>query len=175
MKIRDLAFMAIRILSIYLFVLGLNHLMNILEFALPTYMQVIESETTYTEVFFVIGIPAIILLVSSVVLWFAADKLSRFLIPKGSSDPAGIHVQSKEIEGFVLSVIGLVLVVLSFSSLARIILNDINLMNQDLVSNRMGYIYSLIEQVIRFLLGLMLMFKAEGFAHMLRKMRTNKK
>lgn len=171
MKIRDLAFMAIRILSIYLFILGLNHLVNILEFALPTYMQVIDYETTYTEVFFVIGIPTFILLVSSVVLWFLADKLSRFIIPKSSSESEGISMQSKEIEAFVLSVIGLILLVLSFTSIARMVLNYINLMDQGIVSDRLGFIYSLVEQVIRFLLGLILLFKAEGFALMLRKIR----
>ncbi|MGG3280010.1 hypothetical protein [Paenibacillus solani] len=171
MKIRDLAFMAVRILSIYLFILGLNHLVNILEFVLPTYMQVIDYETTYTEVFFVIGIPTFILLISSVVLWFLADKLSRFIIPKSSSDSKGISLKSEEIEGFILSVIGLILFVLSFTSIARMVLNYINLMNQGIVSDRLGSIYSLVEQVIRFLLGLILLFKAEGFALMLRKIR----
>jgi len=171
MKIRDLAFMAVRILSIYLFILGLNHFVNILEFALPTYMQVIESDTTYTEVFFVIGIPAFILLISSVVLWCLADKLSRFIIPKSSSDSEGISIQSKQIEGFVLSVIGLVLLVLSFTSIIRMILSYTNLMDQGIFSDKLGFIYYLVEQVIRFLLGLILLFKAEGFALMLRKIR----
>lgn len=175
MKIRDLAFMALRILSIYLFILGLNHLVNILEFALPTYMQVVEQDTTYTEVFFVIGIPTFILLISSVVLWFLADKLSRFIIPKSSNESEEITMQSKQMEGFVLSVIGLILLVLSFTGLVRNILNYINLVNQGLVPGRLSFIYSLVEQVIRFLLGLLLLLKAEGFALSLRKMRTNKK
>jgi hypothetical protein len=175
MKLKDLSFLVVRVLSLYLFILGLNHLVNILNFAIPAYLQVIEHDTTYAEVFFVIGIPSFILIMSSVVLWFFAEKLSRYIIPKSSSESEST-LQSKEIEGFVLSVIGLILLILSFTSSVRIIMNVINMLNQDIRFDNQGYkgyIYLLVEQVIRFLIGIILLLKAEGFASILRKIRNS--
>lgn len=171
MKLRELAFLAIRVLSIYLFILGLNHLVNLLDFTIPTYLQVIEHDTTYTEVFLIIGIPTLILLLCGVILWFFAEKLSKYIVPRNSTESDGTF-RSKDIEGFVLSVVGLILVILSFTSLARIIMNYVNMMNQDIGFDRLGFIYSLVEQGIRLLLGIILLFKAEGLAQFLRKIRN---
>ncbi|WP_256759327.1 hypothetical protein [Cohnella sp. WQ 127256] len=170
MTIRELAFLALRVLSIYLFILGLSHLTSLLDFTIPTYLQVIEHDTTYAEVFLIIGIPTFVLLVGGVILWIFAEKLSSYMVPKSSTGSG--NFPTKELEGFVLSVIGLILLILSFTSIVRLSMSYIHLINQEIGFDRKTYIYPLVEQAIRLLIGIILLFKAEGLALMLRKTRN---
>lgn len=81
MKVRDLAFMALRILSIYLFFMGLRQIVNLLQFAVPSYFQMINSGTTYRDILWAAGIPTLIYLMVIVGLWVYANRLSGYLVP----------------------------------------------------------------------------------------------
>lgn len=171
MKIRELAFLAVRILGIYLFVLGLKQLVDLLQLTGSTYLQWLEHEVTFMEVFLFIGLPSLILLIGGIVLWIFAKPISKSLILKDSTESES-HWQMREIEGFVLSVVGLLLVVWSLPTMTRMIVNYINIAGQEVRFDKMSYIYPIIEQGIRFLIGLLLLLKAEGFALILRKIRN---
>ncbi|MEX1030702.1 MAG: hypothetical protein WDZ91_11760 [Paenibacillaceae bacterium] len=170
MKLREFSFLAVRILAIYLFILGISHLVDLLNFAIPVYLQVIEDDTTYSEVFLIVGIPAFSLIIGGIVLWILAEKLSKYIM-RNSSTELETTLQTKEIEGFVLSVIGLILAILSFSIIVRISMNYIHLVNQDMQFDRQSLLYTFVEQLIRFVIGIILLIKAEGFALLLRKIR----
>jgi hypothetical protein len=71
-----------------------------------------------------------------------------------------------------LSVIGLILAILSITNLVRLVMDYINIKNQQIQFNRQGYLFTIIEQGIRFLIGIVLLLKAEGFALLLRKIRS---
>lgn len=170
MKLRDLSYLAVRILSIYVFFLGINHLVNLLNFSLPVYLQVIEDDTTYLELLSFVILPAVFLILCGIVLWFFADKLSRFLIPR-NSDGSELTSGIKGIEGFILSVAGLVIVIFSFSTIVRMSLSYIYMTNQEFQLDRISLMYTFIEQLIRLVIGMILLFKAEGLALTLRKIR----
>ncbi|MFB9278393.1 hypothetical protein [Cohnella cellulosilytica] len=174
MKIGELSFLALRVLAIYFFVLGLNHLVNYLDYALPAYLQLLGDDTSYGRVFLLVGIPSILLLLISVALWLSAGKLSKFLVPPGSGE-AESSSSFRGIEAFVLAAVGLVLAVLSVSSLARILLNYANMEGQRLYIDHRSFYIALAEQVIRLLLGIVLILKAEGFAKLLRTIRGDKR
>ncbi|HEX7055950.1 MAG TPA: hypothetical protein VF260_01970 [Bacilli bacterium] len=169
---KGLAFLAVRILSIYLFILGLNHLIDFLDYAFPIYLQVIEMKADYTKVLAIVGTPSLVLVICGIVLWFLADKVAQFLIAKHSADTE-LTLPLKELEGFVLSVIGLVLVIFSLSESAQLMMNLSDLTNQEIGFDIRSYRYAFVEHGIRFLLGLILLFKAEGFAFVLRKIRSS--
>lgn len=173
MKIRELAFLAIRVLAVYFFALGLNHLVAYLDYSLPAYLQVLGDDASYAEVFLLVGIPSILLLLISVALWLSAGKLSRFLVPSNSGEEES-SPSFRGIEAFVLAVVGLVLAILSFSSLARILLNYANMEGQRLYIDHRSFYIALAEQVIRLLLGIVLILKAQGFAKLLRKIRGDR-
>ena len=171
MRIRDLSFLAIRILSVYTFLLGISQLVTLLNYSIPAYLHVVEDNTTYSELFLIIGLPAFAVILCGVVLWLFAKKLSRYLIPKNSRESEAA-VKIKEIEGFVLSVIGLILIIISFGVIVRISLNYLYLTMQDFQYEKLSLLYVLAEQVIRFVIGIILLVKAEGFALILRKVRS---
>ncbi len=171
MKLREISYLAVRMLSIYVFFLGINHLVNLLNFSIPVYLQVLEDNTTYSEVILIVIIPALFLIICSLVLWFQADKLSRFLIPK-NSDESEHSPQIKELEGYILSIVGLILVILSFSAIVRISMNYYYLLDQEFRFDRKSHLYTFAEQSIRFVFGIILLLKAEGLAMTLRKIRN---
>lgn len=170
MKLRDLAYLAVRILSIYLMIQGLRHILNLIDFAIPTYLQLLE-DPSYFQVFLVIGIPAFVFIISGILLWFYAAKLSIYLIPKNSDDSVPT-IQGKEIEEFILSVVGMIIVILSFSSLIRGLLIYISNAKQDFGFANRANIYNSIEQAIQLILGIALLLKSKGIALVLRKIRS---
>lgn len=171
MKLKDLAYLAVRILSIYLFLLGLSKIVEVLNIAVPTYLQVIDYNISFLEVFLVVGVPGFILILFSMILWLFAEKLSVYLIPKNAEETE-YSVQAKDLEGFVLSLVGLILMILSFTMMVRQGMNYNNMAKHAMQFDREGFIFTFTEEVIRFLIGIILLFKAEGFALLLRKIRN---
>ena len=176
MKINDLAYLTLRVAAIYLFIMGIGHLVDLLQFSLPAYLQVMERGTTYGEVFLIVGVPVLLLLICGFLLWVLAPKLAKYLVPASAASAgiseSGATAQTKNIEGFVLAVVGLILFILSFTGVVRGALNYFNMLSQDIEFNRLQYIYFLGEQAVRFVLGVILLVKAEGFALLLRKIRN---
>lgn len=171
MKIRELAYLAIRIFAVYLFVQGISHLVNLLSFTLPTYVQLLKIDVSYSEVFLVTGSPILILFISSVLLWVFAERLSGFLIPKQSSESART-VQFQQIEGFVLSVVGLLIAIHAFTNLLATIFNYVNILSQGFRVDGTEHLISIGGQAILLIVGIVLLFRAEGFAYLLRKIRN---
>lgn len=171
MKIRELAYLAIRVISVYLFVLGVNHLVNLLTFALPNYVQVLKIDVSYVEIFFIAGSPTLILFISSVLLWLFAGRVSGLLVPKPSTE-ADQNILFHQVEGFVLSVVGLLITIHAFTRLLTTILNYVNILNQGFHGDGMNYMISIGAQAFLLIVGIVLQFRAEGFAYMLRKIRN---
>jgi len=145
-------------------------LVNLLNFSLPVYLQVIEDDATYLELLSFVILPAVLLISCGIVLWFLADKLSRFLIPK-NSDGSELTSSIKGIEGFILSVAGLIIVIFSFSTMVRMSLSYKYMTNQEFQVDRISLMYTFVEQLIRLVIGIILLFKAEGLALALKKIR----
>ncbi|WP_054955206.1 hypothetical protein [Paenibacillus dakarensis] len=174
MKLRGIAFLAVRLVSVYLFILGLNHLINLLEFALPTYLQ-IKSNISYGDVLLMIGLPASIMIIAGIILWVFADSISKRLVPGSLSEVEAegeSGYRSSEMEGFILSVVGLILLILSSTRLISLLINYVNIRGQGVTFNEMGHVSTLAEQLIRIIIGIMLLLQAESFARWLRKLRN---
>lgn len=173
MTLHDLSYLCIKVLAIVLFLLGLNHVMNLIEFSIPSYMQIIDH-ISFVEAFLMVGLPACFLIVLSVVMWFTARRLSTYLLPKAVvNEEAAETVTVKPLEGYILAVIGLLLAIFSFSAIIRMVMTYV------VVSTEQGFaftnkiqLYSIIEQGLRFVIGILLLVKAEGFARLLRKIRN---
>lgn len=173
MNIRDLSFLAVRVLSIYLFILTLKHLVGLLDFAVPTYLQLMGNDIAYAKVFLAVGVPVFVMMFGGIVLWMLAGKLSKWLVPNDSSAAeAQSTIRLKEMEGIVLSIVGLIILILSLASMVNLLLNYISVIKQDVRFDNRGYMYSIAEQVIRIAAGCLLLYKAEGIAAFLRNIRN---
>lgn len=173
MKLRGIAFLAVRIISIYLFITGVNHLINLIEYTIPAFFQFMKRDTNVFELFLLLGLPALIFIFCGIFMWMCAGRISLYLIPRTLlEDEIEDGFRSKQIEGFVLSVIGLILLISSSTSLVRMLIQYFTINSQGVTFNQLGYGASLVEQIIRLILGILLLVKAEGFALWLRKLRA---
>lgn len=138
-----------------------------------TYLELIKHDVSLWSVLIVSGIPACLIMIGSLILWFSAQKLALKLLPKGLKE-AESSLPMKEIEAFVISIVGLILVVLSATTLLRLFLSLINTTaySDSLNLTSSMHLYPLIEHLIRVILGAILLIKADGFALFLRKVRS---
>ncbi len=170
MDAKSLAFLALRVLAICLFIFGLRHLANLADYSLMTYLRMLESSY---YIVLAVSAPTLVLIVGGVLLWVFADKLSRFMLPKQAAESGGSTGDIKALEGFVFSVVGLILAILSFTRLAGAAIDYFRMANIEYLSfDQQGYLISMAEQAIRFVIGLFLIFKAEGLALLLRRFRN---
>lgn len=156
-----------------MFLQGLNQTVVLLQFSLPTYLELIKYDASMWRVLIVSGIPACLIMIVSLILWFSAQKLALKLLPKGHKDTES-SLPMKDIEAFVISIVGLILVVLSATTLLRLFLS---LLNSTAYSDSLNltssmHLYPLIEHLIRVIIGTVLLIKADGFALFLRKVRS---
>ncbi len=187
MRIYDLAYLAVRVLAIWLFVSGLNQAVSLLNGSLPIFVKTFELYEIYPGMALVGIAPIALLIAGSVVMWMMTKRLAGWLVPRGArkdaaaadsefgagGDAEASHaVRLKDMEGFVLAVIGLILFIVSFAGFVRLGLISIYYESGDYVFVRNSNLSSLVELGIRCVVGIMLMVKAEGFALALRKIRA---
>lgn len=174
MSIRDLAYLSVRIIAVYLFILGLSQLVDLLNVTLPVYSRTFQLEEMYAELILIGVVPMLIFFVGSIVAWFLAGRLSRMMVPAvdvGEGNKVSAASPLREMEGFVLCVVGLVLFIVSFANLVSLIVTYTYWGDGDFTFVWRSNIAVLVEIGIRCLIGIILLVKAEGFAKLLRKIR----
>jgi hypothetical protein len=181
MSIRDLAYLSVRIIAIYLFIQGLSQLVDLLNVTLPVYSQTFQLynqsfqlEGMYADLILIGIVPMLIFFIGSIVAWFLAGRLSIRMIPavhveEGDNDSAVSPL--REMEGFVLSVVGLILFIVSFANFVRLIVTYSYWEGGEFAFVWRSNMAVLVEMGIRCLIGVILLVKAEGFAKLLRKIR----
>lgn len=175
-NLRDLGFLAIRALAVFAFILGIQRLIHIIENAIPYYMGYLAPPDNVIVIGFVAAIPALLLIIVSILLWVFAHKLSFKMVPSRETQTGegGIPEHVKAWESFFLSVAGLILLVISIGRMAYILAQYLHMetaLPDFVYFERKEYLYSLAEYVVYFILGLLLILKADGLAHLLRSIR----
>lgn len=174
--LQGISYLCIRVVALIVFLLGLHNLMSFFQISLPTYLQVINVNWSSFEIFLMAGLPACMLIIISIVLWLAAGKLSIVLLPKDaarqdSTIESIAHLRG--IEAFVLGIIGLMLVIFSFTTLVRIISNHIVMVSHSDFGliNYQAHFSSYMEQGLRLVIGIALLVKADSATYLLHKIR----
>jgi len=168
-NLRGLAFLALRLMAIYVIVMGIRHAVDLVDFSIPAYMQL--ADLNFAKGLLVIGIPTLLLWIVGILLWFMAGKWSNRFVPATNGAPEAVN-RSAEFESFVLSVVGLVLAILSLTNWIQSVLGYISLTNQDVYFNRQSYYFHFAGQAAEFVLGAVLLLKSRGIAALLRKIRS---
>ena len=168
MNLRGLAFLALRLLAVYVVITGIRHAANLVDVTIPTYMQMAELNVTLALL--VVGIPTVLLWVVGILLWCSAEKWSGYLIPASvqAEKPA---LRNAEIESFALSVVGLIIAILSFFRLLQSVLSYISLLDQNVHVDSQSYFYNFAALAAELATGIILLLKSQGIAALLRKIR----
>ena len=174
MKIQDLSYLLLRVLAIVLFLMGIHYIVNAYQVTIPSLVKSINSielENMYAGLILVYGIPSFILFILASFLWFRAEKFVHLFIAKGS-DQQNVNVKIISFEAFILSIIGLFLTLPAIAIIIRIIYVYLIMLTPDEQSSVINmYSPVLTEQIFRLVIGLLLIFKADGFAMLLKKIR----
>lgn len=177
MKANELAFLAVRVLALVVLIMGVRQLFQLLEAAAPVYLYF--AGFPYGQLWLIAAVPALLLIALGAALWMSAGRLSRHLVPGGAADPAGAggahpaapSPRLKDAEGFVLSVVGLVVLVLAAARLARSVVYAVTVGGEGIRFDLDGYLYVMAEQLVLMAIGAVLLVRAEGLATRLRKIR----
>ncbi len=176
MRIYDLAYLAVRVLAVWLFISAVNQVITLFNVTVPIYTQTFDLQERYMELILLVVAPALLILIGSIVLWKMAGRLAGALIPadanKTEADSDVNHAVRRDLEGFVLSVVGLILFIVSFTSFLRLGAISFYYWDGEFYQVRNSNMASFIAAGIRSLIGIVLLVKAEGFAILLRKIRS---
>lgn len=178
MKAKELAYLAVRVLALVVLVMGVRQLFHLLDTAVSVYLYI--PDVPYGQLWLMAGVPALLLVALGAVLWMSAGRLSRYLAPENADETAGaggadrpaLSARLKDAEGFMLSVVGLVLFILALARLARSVVFAVTVGGEAIRFDLDGYLYVLAEQLVLLAIGLVLLVRAEGLAAWLRKIRN---
>lgn len=187
MNYKAITIIAIRILSIYVFIQFLIRLLNAASyFILPLFFDSLRDDLEVVNILFNV-IPVTILFLSALFLWLYSEKIAIHIVPKETNAQTEtneqINIGKVEssfnynlLQAMVFSVVGLIIIVLTIPEITRVIV-------QLLQYNEIGMEYAiekytidtyslLIEKVIKLILGFGLFFGGRGLTGLLNKIRS---
>ncbi|OEF96891.1 hypothetical protein BHF71_11290 [Vulcanibacillus modesticaldus] len=121
-------------------------------------------------------IPFFIQLLFSALLWIYAEKITNYiLLNNENAQKRSIPLYSQELQAIAFSVIGLVIIADAIPQIFHVIPNLIRLneIGSSLATPQLKVetIFSLIEKIVRLIIGLILFFGSKGLVGLLKKIR----
>ena len=171
MKNKDLAFISIRILSLYIFtkaLLGIGSIVNLMITQIGIgIIPVKQLVFTFLNSF---GLAFVI----SILLWVFADKISSLVIGKKENLQEGhSKITLKSIQAIAISTVGLIIIVSGLPELVKVILDYNFAISQFSTTDpnlKLMTTYKLIEVFVKLALGLGLFIGANKITDKLRNL-----
>jgi hypothetical protein len=177
-SIRNWSFLLVRLLSVYFIIHGFGQLFGLLSninSTLPL-RNLTDNDIQWGWIDAAFASYVVAYIVLGIVLWAAAGRLSGLLVRgrEEPSDKAGAGIDFRQVEGFVLSAAGVLIVAWTLPQLAGVILDYAYLQQQDILIT--GYPlkeqqHKILELSLRIVIGLLLIWKANGIAGFIRLAR----
>lgn len=176
LSIKQISYLSIRLLAIYVFSLGIMQLGNTINLWLQ--LRSLNDITGVSQPLFLYTIgPFILLTLSGVIIWFNANKLTKHLVQTDdNAKTQGNNLQLKDVQYLLFSTIGLVLLVRSIPQLFLII-HEIKMINSDVVTGpaKDKSYFFIVQRILEFILGLALLLGSRGLVAILNKLRGHSK
>lgn len=178
---KDLAYISIRVLSIYFFIQALLILSELINISVYNYMIFPnlgeENNISTLNLLFGTMAPFVILLAISIILWIFTDRISNYLLPSNNDVRDGVESKTNidEIQYIAFSIIGVFILANTLPQTFNLIpsilmLNDISfqLIN---TTYKIEIIFSFSVYVVKLLIGLGLIFGSKGLTGILKRIR----
>jgi hypothetical protein len=170
MKKTDIAYLACRILAIYIFFRALQNLSFI-----PLFFQGSAEPVMRVLMVLTALVPFLILAALSAVLWIFAGRFVQYLLPRSEEvDEQVLMINTKEIYTIAFAVVGVVIVAITIPEFFQIIPNITVLKSQAPFTDPMFKLqttFALIEKIVQFAIGFGLIFGRRGLSVLLSKIR----
>lgn len=173
MLIKQISYLSIRLMAIYVFTLGMIQLGKTLNVWLQMRSLNDITNANYSIFLYTLG-PFVLLTLSSVIIWFSANKLTKYLVHTDEkTETQVVNMGLKEIQSLLFSTIGLVLLARSIPQLFQII-PEIKIINSNLLSGpALDKAYFFIAQrILEFVIGFYLFLGSRRLVAILNKIRN---
>ena len=165
MKERKIALVACRVLSIYILVQGLVYgsnyiLMSMLSITYQTFDKTLRYQTILMSL-----VPAFLSMVLAGVLWIKAEGVSKFIIPYEATEEHDNSIDIEKLQTAALAIVGIIIVVKVVPEFIGQIPKILRLKSNPMIVDSLyktEMTYSIIEKLIRLVLGLFLTLKGRG-------------
>ena len=177
MKIRDLAFVLIRLLALYIIVQGIGQLGNL--FQLLYFNEISDSASTSIGLFVAVFVAcAVVYFLVGWLLWSRSGRLARLLVGGDAFRTEASQETSvplREWYSLGLTLVGIVLVAQNIPGLVGYIIQLIQYATSELPSAfadaRHQTWISLTAVLLKLAIAFVLIFRADGIAGLIRKIR----
>lgn len=172
MNTKSIAFVALRIVALFLFVKALINVGNLVVITLPNFFNYGHDGQISALSLIPLFIPALLMFIISIILWVRTQALSEWLAPFDDE----VQIEGEKLEKLQIiafTVVGLVFVAISFPHLVKDVVQMVSFdrdMHTEMVY-RHQVVYPLIHSSVQFVLGMVILFQAKGLSGLLKKVR----
>lgn len=172
MNEKNIANIACKVLSIYVIVLGIKQISYLLSISLSGYLSLGFDRDIIIHAIFISILPSIILIAIGLILWIKSKKISSYMICENESIEANEkRINVYKLQSAAFSIIGIVILINLIPDIGNLISNLAVLSGKSIPKEtifRFEIKVSLTEIIIRFIIGLLLLFKSEGLTGFIR-------
>ena len=175
MNEKGIAKIACKVLSIYSVIKGMERIAYLISITLQPSLNQGFDKGMISQMIFISIIPSITLIIIGVILWVMSSKISELMV----NDTDGRIVNRTEIniiefQSAVFSVVGLLILVNLISEISSLIPQIAELSGEYIPTGttyRLKVKVSIIEIVVKLIIGLLLLFKASGLVGVVKNLR----
>lgn len=181
MKSKDLAFILLRTLSIYIFIQAIMNLSHIINYSIISNLGTFKNagyETNISVLSLLLTsiAPFLILLIIAIILWIFTSQITKYLLPEDlNNDENEKKINLEELQYIAFSIIGVLILSSALPQLFNLVPNIIKMndIGSSLVTSsyKTEVIFAIIEKAVRVLIGLFLIFGSKGLVGLLKKIR----
>jgi hypothetical protein len=172
MKRTDIAFLACRVLAIYIFFRALQHLSHITLF-IPRY----DDPEVRVQTFFYFFAPFLVLVCFGVVLWIFAGRTVQYIFPMTEEGVEQVTmINTKEIYALAFSIAGIILLAVAIPGIFQVI-SSIVVLNTHYDSlgphpvMKIQTTFAFMEKIAQLVIAFCLIFGSRGLSELLSKIR----
>ena len=173
---RDIAFLACRILALWLFVQAALNLSAVLVMftALAASMFGHTPWRARFVMTLISGLPGVVQFVAGVLLWWKSAWFARRMAPAEETEGVTALLDARTVMAIACAAVGLFLAVPAVRQLAQFLLVAVRYSDEDLYSNGTGidFVTQVLPAILQALLAIWLIFGARGIARVVHVMRT---
>ncbi len=163
MKTKDLTFIALRLLAIYLFFLGISQSINVYYIGIPGWLEITELQFDVELMVLLYSIPPVLSLSFGVLLWFFANKLTTYLI-RDKIEISEYSADFKISYTMIIAIVGIVIIIQAGTGLVEAVPTFITYKKYIMETNpsHQQFLYEMIAEVTKLIIGASLVVRADG-------------
>ena len=175
MNEKNIANIACKVLSIYVIVLGIKQISYLLGISLTGYLNLGFSNNTIIQAVFISILPSIILIITGLILWIKSKKISSHMICENEAiETHKTSIDVYELQSAAFSIVGIVILINLIPDIGALISKQA-IFSGDYIPKETIYRFeikvSITEMIIRFIIGLLLLFKSKGLVGFIKNLQ----